>query len=238
MSTRPLHILLVEDNPADARLFELLFTERDGSAVTVHRAETLAQALAELAAPNADRGAGSEPGGHPDSPVPRSAFRAPRFDVVLLDLTLPDSQGLDTLRALRALEHARDLPIVVLSGLADENTALSAVREGAQDYLVKGRIDAELLGRAVRYAIERKAAQEARTRAQDALAISEERLRLVTEASTDVVWDWNVVNGEVYWSDRAYKLFGVRADDVRRFDQAVALIHPEDRASFESALRE
>src|SRR4028119_213653 len=82
---------------------------------------------------------------------------AQRFDVVLLDLSLPDSFGLDTVRQLHEL--APDIPVVVLTGVDDREFALQAMAIGAQDYLVKGQISAQLLERAVRYAIERKKAE-------------------------------------------------------------------------------
>src|SRR5207244_7742883 len=75
-------------------------------------------------------------------------------DVVLLDLGLPDSQGLETF--MRARRGAPNEPIVVISGLDDERLALEAVRSGAQDYLVKGRLEGHLLARVIRYAIERQ----------------------------------------------------------------------------------
>jgi signal transduction histidine kinase/DNA-binding response OmpR family regulator len=78
------------------------------------------------------------------------------FDVVLLDLMLPDSQGLDTLD--KAHEQALDVPIVVISNLKDEEVALEAMGKGAQDYLVKGQMDGQMLLRTIRYAIERKRA--------------------------------------------------------------------------------
>src|SRR5207244_12730207 len=79
-------------------------------------------------------------------------------DVVALDLGVPDGQGLETfVRAGRGAPHE---PIVVISGLDDEQLALEAVRSGAQDYLVKGRIEGQLLARVLRYAIERKRAEE------------------------------------------------------------------------------
>ena len=75
------------------------------------------------------------------------------IDVVLLDLNLPDGQGLDTL--MRAHEHAPHVPIIVLTGTDDEALAVRAVQVGAQDYLVKGQVDSNLLVRSIRYAIER-----------------------------------------------------------------------------------
>ena len=74
--------------------------------------------------------------------------------VILLDLTLPDARGLEGLRRIRGVRD--DLPVVILSATADEEIAVQAVAEGAQDYLVKGRIDRDLLARALRYAVERQ----------------------------------------------------------------------------------
>lgn len=75
------------------------------------------------------------------------------FDVILLDLSLPDSNGLETFLSLKTI--APHLPIVLLTGLNDESLALKAVREGAQDYLIKGQATTEVLIRSVNYAIER-----------------------------------------------------------------------------------
>ena len=84
------------------------------------------------------------------------------FDCVLLDLGLPDAQGLEALRLV--LEAAPNLAVLVLTGLADEFRGMEAVASGAQDYLVKGNIDGELLRRAIRYAVERKRADESMRR--------------------------------------------------------------------------
>lgn len=121
-------ILLVEDNPPDARfLVEMLAESSIRGRFALKKAERFSEAVRALA--------------------------GERFDVVLLDLMLPDSSGLDTFRTV----HGKypDVPIVLLTGLADENLAANAVREGAQDYLVKGQVDPNLLVRALRYAIER-----------------------------------------------------------------------------------
>lgn len=123
-----LHALLIEDNPADARLIREMLRDVGGTPVRLTTESSLAGGLQQ-----AEQG---------------------EFDVLLLDLSLPDSQGLETfVRAHRAASH---LPIVVLSGLDDETVALDAVHRGAQDYLVKGQVDGQLLIRALRYAIERK----------------------------------------------------------------------------------
>ena len=159
MNGRQLHrVLLVEDQSADARLtLEDLRDVADLDAIEATHVRTLAEALAVL--------------------------ERHRFDIVLLDLGLPDATGLDAVTAM--LECGPDLPIVVLSGLDDERTALEAVLHGAQDYLIKGQVDRSLLRRALRYAIERKRVErELNRRAQyDALTglanrtLFEDRLR-------------------------------------------------------------
>ncbi len=122
-----LHILLVANDPVDARLIrELLVDSR--VRFDLEQVGAVEAALERLA----DAG----------------------IDVVLLDLALPDSHGLETLD--RVLEKAPAVPVLVLSGLPDDGLAEQAVRAGAQDYLVKGQVDRPLLVRAVRYAIERK----------------------------------------------------------------------------------
>ena len=124
----PIRVLLIEDNPGDARLIELMLREADRNSFELHRAERLEDGLREL-------GSGD-------------------IDIVLSDLSLPDSQGMDTFRRLHS--RAPHVPIIVLSGLNDTTLALNAVHFGAQDYLIKGQVDGQLLGRAMRYAIERK----------------------------------------------------------------------------------
>ncbi|MEQ1503667.1 MAG: hybrid sensor histidine kinase/response regulator [Myxococcota bacterium] len=120
-------VLLVEDNPGDARLLRALLGDR----FAIDHVERLAAALDAL----------------------KSAGPGSGYEVVLLDLSLPDSHGLDTCRRVRAV--APDVPVLVLTGLNDDTIAVQAVREGAQDWLVKGRTDGEIVERAVRYAIER-----------------------------------------------------------------------------------
>ena len=128
MERQPINVLLIEDNPGDARLIDELLTEVKVVSFRLDRAERLQQGLDRLA-----RGG---------------------IDVVLLDLSLPDSHGLETFTA--AYTNAKGVPIIVLTGLDDETVAINAVKEGAQDYLFKGQVDGELISRAIRYAIERQ----------------------------------------------------------------------------------
>jgi signal transduction histidine kinase len=159
----PLRILLVEDNPGDARLIREFLREAGLVAPSVEVATTLSAATTHL------------------------TESAP--DILLLDLSLPDAHGLETVTA--ALSAAPTVPIVVLTGLDDENLALLAVQSGAQDYLVKGRVDGPALGRSIRYAIERKQLarereqllsreREARSRAESAVQARDQVLRVVS----------------------------------------------------------
>lgn len=132
MEMKPLQILLVEDNPADARLLRELLKEVSPVNYTVSVVPRLSEA--------------------------REKLTAGPFDLVLTDLSLPDSQELQAVRELQAA--APSVPVVVLSGVDDEALALSAVREGAQDYLFKSRLDAHTLGRSIRHAIERHVAEQ------------------------------------------------------------------------------
>ncbi len=124
--------LLIEDNPGDARLIQMMLAEASGDLFEIETADRLGSGLRRLAQ-----------GG---------------IGIVLLDLSLPDSRGLATFAQLH--DNAPQIPIIVLSGLNDTTVAVQAVHEGAQDFLIKGQVDGQLLTRAMRYAIERKRMNE------------------------------------------------------------------------------
>jgi two-component system, cell cycle response regulator len=125
MGPDSIKLLLIEDNPGDARLVqEELSGEMSFDITTVG---SFSEAVIKIT----------------DTAV----------DIILLDLSLPDSNGIDTF--LKLNEHTKNIPIVILSGTKDENLAFKAVSQGAQDYLVKGEIDTRLLIRVIHYAIER-----------------------------------------------------------------------------------
>jgi diguanylate cyclase (GGDEF)-like protein len=126
-----IRILLIEDNPGDACLLHEALEDATGLQFDLVQTARLCDALQQL------------------------ETRA--FDVVLLDLSLPDSHGVDTFFNLHA--HFAQVPIIVLTSLADETFALRVVGNGGQDYLVKGQIDGPTLVRTIRYAIERHRAQ-------------------------------------------------------------------------------
>jgi PAS domain S-box-containing protein len=132
-------------------------------------------------------------------------FQQPNFDVVLLDLSLPDSSGLNTFQKLHA--QNRLVPIVVLTGLDDQTIALQAVKEGAQDYLIKGRASEDSIVRCLRYAVER-------ARAELALIESEKRTRLIIENSLDAFMAVDENGIIIDWNLQAEKLFGYAREEV------------------------
>jgi PAS domain S-box-containing protein len=131
MTSTPLKVLLVEDSPVDARLVRKLLGDAGREQLDLTHAGQLSQAV--------------------------ESIRRESFDAILLDLYLPDSRGLETFA--RTYEESSDVPILVLTVLDDEELAIAAVREGAQDYLVKGQFDGQSLRRAIQHSIERKRAE-------------------------------------------------------------------------------
>lgn len=127
MNINVLRVLLVEDNAVSAQVVKMMLARAETSTFEVQVAESLMDALDLI-------GTG-------------------RFDVILLDLSLPDSDGLGTLTTIRV--HAPNLPVLVLTGSDNEALANSTLQHGAQDYIVKGKFDAATLSRALRYAVTR-----------------------------------------------------------------------------------
>ncbi len=190
-----IQVLLVEDNPTDVLVAKDALAHTEGIEFSTTQVDRLADAIAQC--------------------------QTHVFDVALLDLSLPDSDGLATFLNLR--DAAPKLPVVVVSHRADEALALEAVKAGAQDYLVKGMFEGQLV-RAIRYAIER-------ARADDALLAVRQRLQRILDATNDGLWDWTDVTADaVWWSDSYYTQLGYTPSEL---DSTVsnfhALLHPEDR---------
>ncbi|MBD2109624.1 response regulator [Nodosilinea sp. FACHB-13] len=186
----PIHVLLIEDNPGDRRLMQELLREVTSVAIQLDYADSLDQGMQYLK----------------QSP----------FDVVLLDLFLPDSQGFATFTQLHQQE--RKTPIVVTTGLNDETLALNAVQAGAQDYLVKGQITGELLVRSIRYAIERKRAEQ-KIREQAALL----------DIATDAILVRDGQNQILFWNRGAERLYGWTAAEALG-QKATELLYADDNS--------
>lgn len=213
----PVKVLLVEDSPTDALIIGEALIDISEFPHELTRADSLAGALAQA--------------------------QSTRFDVVLLDLGLPDGNGIDTFRRFRQV--APDTPVLVLTGLADISVGLVAIQEGAQDYVLKREIEAPLLSRAIRYAIERN-------RALAALAESEERFQLAVSGASAGLWDLDPRTGKLYLSPHFREIVGydenelpnelqaylqtVHNDDVERVTRALRA-HTEDRQPFNIEFR-
>lgn len=206
-NTAHIRILLIEDNPGDVRLLREFLKD----ATRLHSETTHVERLAAAA----------------------NLLGPDRFDVVLLDLSLPDAAGLEALQHLHGLSPS--LPIVVLTGLDDEETALRAVQEGAQDFLVKGRVDTPILTRSIRYAIERKRVEEMERQLVKALAaraeaeVGESRFRGLAEAIPQLVWEFGPGGEFDYISPRWFEYTG--QDPTNQAAASVmSAIHPDDVA--------
>lgn len=143
MDKKSIAVLLIEDNPEVASLMSAMLKKAKSVSFSVTIADTLESGIKQL--------------------------KTGEYNAILLDLTLPDSNGLETVRSVHA--QTANIPIIVLTGVDDEHIATHAVREGAQDYIVKGSADINGLIRSVLYAIERKYAEEELRKARDELEL-------------------------------------------------------------------
>ena len=128
MEEKLIKVLIIEDNFEDFRIIEEMLKEIENPVFELYRSNRLDDGL--------------------------KALVKDEFDILLLDLNLPDSTGLDTFASV--YDQAPEIPVVILTGFDDEDLAIRAVREGAQDYLVKDQVNSILLSRSISYAIERK----------------------------------------------------------------------------------
>jgi PAS domain S-box-containing protein len=166
---------LIEDNPGDARLILEMLKEEKFPVENIEHVERLSKGRSRLA-----EGA---------------------IDAVLLDLGLPDSQGLATFEKIHSA--APQVPIVILTGLKDDAQGVEAVRRGAQDYLSKGRLDSPLLARAITYAVERKKLDEA-----------VQRQAALIDLSPDAIVIKNLDDIITFWSLGAEKMYGYAKDEA------------------------
>jgi two-component system cell cycle sensor histidine kinase/response regulator CckA len=125
---KPIEVLIVEDNHGEDWLIQRMLEKARGTSFHISRADRVSTAMKSLAGGN--------------------------IDVVIVDLRLPDSQGLDTLARIKS--QASDVPVIVLLGLEDESLANVVMYVGAQDYLIKGQVDSDLLVHSLHHAIQRK----------------------------------------------------------------------------------
>jgi len=197
MKQQSIKVLLIEDNPGDARLLQELLKEVTSVQFYIEQADCLSQGLQSLIEQT--------------------------FDVILLDLSLPDSQDLETFVKLH--RQAMAVPIVVVTGLDDETLAVRAVQMGAQDYLVKGKVSSDLLARSIRYAIERKRTEQ-QIREQAALL----------NIATDAILVRDLQSKILFWNQGAERLYGWKAEEALGQD-ASKLLYKSDSSQFQKAYR-
>ncbi|MEO7922904.1 MAG: PAS domain-containing protein [Chitinophagaceae bacterium] len=198
-----LKMLVVEDNPGDyALLHEYLQMSPLAQGELLH-ADSMAAAA--------------------------SLISKHEFDIALLDLSLPDSTGIDSVITLNRL--LPQTPIVVFSGLTDVSVAMETISLGAQDYLVKGEFDEKLLGKILHYSIERKKMVEK-------LRQINERYEFVNKATLDTIWEWNFGQEQGTWGDGIVSTFGYTAQELQYGHEWIKkYIHPEDKARVTTGLR-
>ncbi len=154
-------------------------------------------------------------------------------DIVLLDLSLPDSQGFKTLN--RYMETVPSIPVIVLTGVNNEIVGNQAVKAGAQDFLVKGQFDGKLLGRAVRYAIQRHKEFQKLEETKRELTINERRIVKAQQLAGFGNWEMDLVTNEMVWTDEIYKIFGFHPGSIPTgMSDYNRYVHYEDRDSVEN----
>lgn len=195
MNAQLLNILLVENNLTEAELLKKFLSETWGTRFEITHIQCLKKTLELL--------------------------QQKSFDVILLNLSLPDSQGLETIATVRRASSLT--PIVVVTGLNDEELAVKAIRQGAQDYLIKGQVDSPVLINALRYAIER-------SQMSQKLWESEERYALAISGGQVGVWQVNFLNRDVYVSPTMKVLLGYGGDEtVISPEDWLNSVHPDDQ---------
>ncbi len=203
MATMGLSVLLIEDEPGDANLVRQYLKASPNLPIELTWAENLTDGIARLT--------------------------HTAVDVVLLDLNLPDSQGLNTL--LRLHSAAAMLPIIILTGHDDTEFAVKALDCGAQDYLVKSGIDTDSLVRAIRYAMSRVSLEKR-------LHESEQRMSMALQGAELGLWDWHISTGKLAFNDQWSNMLGYAPGEI---EPDIAswkhLVHPDDWQSVNSALQ-
>jgi PAS domain S-box-containing protein len=144
------------------------------------------------------------------------------YDIILSDLGLPDNDGINTFFEIDAKNP--QIPIIILTAVKDEKIGVDAVKRGAQDYLVKGEVDGRLLKRSIQYSIERK-------KADKEIKESEERYRIVTEQTGQLIYEYDIGKNEVYWKGAIEQITGYTPAELMQegLEFWINNVHPDDR---------
>ncbi len=183
MKVDKINVLFIEDNPLDVRIIREMLVNASASRFRLTRCESIEETLIE--------------------------FKKRNFDVILLDLNLPDSQGYDTFQKI--YDNVPNIPIVVLTGINDNSIGEKAVKNGAQDYLVKGEINKHLLARVLSYSISRKQIEEELKDSQKQLrdlsshlhsVREDERARIALEIHDNLGQLLTALKMDLYWLNK------------------------------------
>ncbi len=194
MPSQQIRALLIEDDPDDVLLLKDCLAEIGMGKIKLDTTDRLSRGLIQLSGQT--------------------------YDVILLDLNLPDSRGLDTLNT--TVKRYPKIPVVVMSGLADDAITIEAVRRGAQDYLVKGEVSGPLLMRVIRYAIERK-------QVEAVLRASEARYRTLVETSPNGITLADLEGNVILCNQQAARLHGYENPESMIGTHVLKLVVPSDR---------
>lgn len=157
------------------------------------------------------------------------------FDCAFIDYRLPDGDGLKLVKEIRSF--GVKVPLVVLTGQGDEQTAVDIMKAGASDYISKSKVSPESLSRSLRNAVRIYHAEIEVAEANQRLLVAQERYRLVVEGSNDGIWDWDFCRNKIYWNDRFYEISGLPADyQLNTYEAFFQLLHSEDRPLLTAAL--
>jgi PAS domain S-box-containing protein len=198
----PTRVLLIEDNSSDAELFRRALSKATVGRFEVDTVDRLSAAVERTARGN--------------------------IDVVVLDLSLPDSFGIETLETMRLA--APGTPLVVLTGDDDERTGLEALNRGAQDYLVKGDVASRTVARSLLFAIERRLRQDQLNHRDDLLA---EAQKIAAVGS----FEWDLTTDGVECSDELRRIYGLEKDFAPTYEGLMERVHIDDRARVRRASR-
>jgi len=209
-------ILLIEDDPADARLFNHSLKESFNNKYELFQAADLTRGC--------------------------DALKESIFDVVILDLSLPDSFGLDSFKSIH--DECADTPIIVLTEMEDEATGINAVKLGAQDFLIKGKIKSKTLGRSINYSIERsKLLKELSVNTKNLEERTKDLLRekqKLSEAQSLAhigSWEWDIEKNSLTLSEELCHIYGLQTDIVlHTLNDLIAFVHPSENEFVKKAV--
>jgi len=204
VNVRKINILLVDDDPLDLRLVKMILARSNQpEQFNVETASTLAETINCLSKGN--------------------------YDIVLLDLNLPDSNGINTVE--KAQDKNSNASIIVLTGLDDDEMGLEAIRKGADDYLVKGRSPEHMLVRTIRHSLERKHVRQQ-------LAETENRFRTVVQTAGSAIFVLSPKYRILEWNEQAEHLYGYQRQEVLNKDYLELFVPDETRDKIALDMRE